>query len=77
MTVPETATVAVRAEAHAILHRAGGGPQHLTEARRLATWMSRHLSGQALEDFWRHNRTAQLLRMSCSGEATHVGSLGT
>ena len=59
--VGETSPVPVRAEAHAVLHRAGGGSGHLESAQELLEQMSSHLSETERERFWKLNPTARLV----------------
>jgi len=59
--VPGAADVMAQAEAHVVLHRAGATGDHLQRSRVLLERMSAHLSGPALEAFWRNNSTARML----------------
>ncbi|HMB52065.1 MAG TPA: tetratricopeptide repeat protein, partial [Thermoanaerobaculia bacterium] len=61
--VPErAATVPCEAELRLVLHRTGGGDEHLERALELLTTLSRHLDAAGVERFWRHNWLARWAR---------------
>jgi tetratricopeptide (TPR) repeat protein/tRNA A-37 threonylcarbamoyl transferase component Bud32 len=60
--VHDRCPVHVRAEAHFVLHLAGGGAEHVEVARSLLERASSHLVGEDLDAFWRWNPVARAVR---------------
>ena len=61
----------VRAEVHAVLHRAGAGDGHREAAREILERASAHLGGADRERFWTASPVAALLG-GASPDAAHT-----
>jgi tetratricopeptide (TPR) repeat protein/tRNA A-37 threonylcarbamoyl transferase component Bud32 len=64
--IPDLAQEHENADVQLALHLAGHAGDHLAEAMRMLEHLSRHLSGDALERFWRWNVTARRAREAAS-----------